>query len=1221
MRKIDSFINLYSVSKTLRFKAIPVGKTQKNIDIKRLIEEDEERAEKYKKAKIIIDRYHIAFIDRVLDKLELSDLTDYVVLYNKRDKSDDDKNKMTEYEASFRKQIADSFKQDKEYKQLFEKALIEDLLPKKLTDDVEKAIIKSFVGFKTAFEGFNQNRANIYSEEEKSTSIGYRCINENLPRFISNLNCFEKIGQALGEDTITRLTKELELDPYSAEECFAIGFFNNVLSNKGIVFYNTVIGGLVTKDGEKIKGLNEYINLYNQQNKGTKLPLLKPLYKQVLSEYEGLSYRSEEYKNTQEMISEIYDVAGENSGVFGALEKTRKLFEKIETYNLSGIYIANGPFITEISKRITGDWANFRDNWSRNYDSNYSGRVPQGSEKYEENRKKDYQKTESFSLVEIAEFLYTEDEDYSINSITAMFKQRIQDLINDIKNSYDALKDLFASDFNDMLGKESVYNIKMYLDLLKDLEKELKSVQGSGKETGRDEVFYGELTEIVDSILKMDSLYNRVRNFVTKKPYSTDKFKLYFENPQFLGGWDRNKVSDYRATILRNEGIYYIAIIDKSNSKILEGIEETNVDECYEVLDYKLIPGASKQLPHIFFSGKGREKFNPSEEVLHAYETGSYKKSSKTFNKADCHKVIDYYKEAITHYEWNSVFDFRFSDTDRYDDISGFFHEVDAQGYKLSFYKASKSKIDALVESGSIYLFKLYNKDFSPNRHGTDNLHTMIFKQMFCESNGGSIKLCGGAELFYRKASINKENMIVHEANKSIKNKNPLNEKKESVFKYDLIKDRRYTEDQYEIHIPIQLNRTPLGIQKLNDEVRKKLANDSNPYIIGIDRGERNLIYICVIDGKGNIVEQHSLNEIVNEYKGISIRTDYNNLLSRKQEERQRSRQDWSGVENIKELKAGYISQVVHKICSLVIKYDAIIAMEDLNSGFKNSRIKVEKQVYQKFEKALIDKLNYLSDKGIEIGENGSVTRAFQLANPFKSFRSMGTQNGFIFYIPAWLTSKIDPVTGFADLIKPKYVSITEAQSFIKSFDGIRYNNNEDMFEFDIDYKKFPRSDAAYKKKWTAYTNGTRIKTFRNPKKNGEWDNEEVILSQEFKKLFDRYGIKYSELDMREDLCKQSNKQFYVEFISLVRLMLQMRNSITGRMDVDYILSPVKDDGGNFYDSRYAGKSLPQDADANGAYNIARKALWAIEQIKESDDVSRVKLSISNKEWLEFVQK
>ena len=65
----------------------------------------------------------------------------------------------------------------------------------------------------------------------------------------------------------------------------------------------------------------------------------------------------------------------------------------------------------------------------------------------------------------------------------------------------------------------------------------------------------------------------------------------------------------------------------------------------------------------------------------------------------------------------------------------------------------------------------------------------------------------------------------------------------------------------------------------------------------------------------------------------------------------------------IEELKEGYLSQVIHKITQLMVKYHAIVVLEDLNMGFMRGRQKVEKQVYQKFEKMLIDKLNYLVDK------------------------------------------------------------------------------------------------------------------------------------------------------------------------------------------------------------------------------------------------------------------
>lgn len=87
----------------------------------------------------------------------------------------------------------------------------------------------------------------------------------------------------------------------------------------------------------------------------------------------------------------------------------------------------------------------------------------------------------------------------------------------------------------------------------------------------------------------------------------------------------------------------------------------------------------------------------------------------------------------------------------------------------------------------------------------------------------------------------------------------------------------------------------------------------------------------------------------------------------------------------------------------------------------------------------------------------------------------------------------------------------------------------------------------------------------------------------------------------------------------LMKLMLQMRNSKTNT-EIDYLLSPVADENGHFYDSRTCSCQLPKDADANGAYNIARKGLWVIRKIQETAAGERPNLAISNKEWLQFVQ-
>lgn len=105
--------------------------------------------------------------------------------------------------------------------------------------------------------------------------------------------------------------------------------------------------------------------------------------------------------------------------------------------------------------------------------------------------------------------------------------------------------------------------------------------------------------------------------------------------------------------------------------------------------------------------------------------------------------------------------------------------------------------------------------------------------------------------------------------------------------------------------------------------------------------------------------------------------------------------------------------------------------MEDLNFGFKRGRFPVEKQVYQKFENMLISKLNLLIDKKADPTEDGGLLRAYQLTNKFDGVNK-GKQNGIIFYVPAWDTSKIDPVTGFVNLLKPKYTSVSEAKSYLK---------------------------------------------------------------------------------------------------------------------------------------------------------------------------------------------
>lgn len=1218
--KFENFINRYSLSKTLKFSLIPIGNTLKNFEAKKLLEEDEQRSVNCQKVKKYIDKYHKHCIEKVLaGYVPLKDLLEYAELYFSSDKGGDN---LEAYEDSMRRQIAAFFAGSKVFAS--PKELIDNILPEFLTDEKEIETVRSFKGFSTYFTGFYDSRKNIYTPEAKANSIAFRCINENLPKFLDNVKSFRKIADGLSKEALDALDSEYEgLCGATLEDIFTVDYFGFVLSQSGIDRYNTVIGGYSTSDGGKIKGINEYVNLHNQVcGKEERLPQLKILYKQILSDSETLSFIPEKFKSDKEVLdavngymTETLCLGGEENDV---LKKIVFLFSNLEQYNRDGIYIKNDTALTSLSKRISGKWNMLKELWDEKYESSYTKNI-KNRDTFEAERDKAYRVIRSFSLSEISNLCDVYAGDKDIVPVEEYYSERIAKLVGEIRFNYERAKSLFTAEYSEertLARKENdVTRLKDLLDSVKDLEEFMKSLAGSGKESNKDEVFYGEYSLYFNTVREIDKLYDKVRNYVTQKPYSKEQIKLNFENFNFLGGWDRNKEKDYRSVLFRKGENFFLGIMDKENSKVFEEIPAAEADEgCYEKMVYKLLPGPNKMLPKVFFSRKGLEVFTPSAEIVRIYKSETFKKGPK-FSLEDCHTLIDFYKESIEkHADW-SRFEFKFKPTEEYANIGDFYRDVKEQGYKVSFVKISDDYINNLVDSGALYLFQIYNKDFSPYSKGAPNLHTLYFKMLFDEKNleNPVFQLNGGAEMFYRPASI-KNPKITHPANVPIANKNPDNPKKESVFDYDLIKDKRFTEPQFSFHVPIGLNFKAEGENFLNNKVRFELKNSADNYVIGVERGERHLLYVCVSNGAGEIVEQYSLNEIGN--------VNYHSLLDRKEKERDAARKNWSNIENIKELKDGYMSQAVHKICELVMKYNAVIAMEDLSGDFKRSRIKVEKQVYQKFEKALTDKLRFLVDKNIVPETNGGLLRAYQLAN--KDGFANAKQDGIIFYIPSYFTSNIDPATGFVDFLRPKYSSIADSADFFGRFNFIRYNSDKDYFEFGVNYDNFPSADKDYRKNWVICTYGERVHIFRNPEKNNAWDSKKLFLADEFKALFDEFKIDYAQDDIKNDIIHQISKEFFIRLTNLLSLTLQMRNTGIDTVD-DFFISPVKSANGDFFDSRDSAmnKKLPANPAANGAYNIARKALWAIERLKEASDeeVTKTKISLSNVEWLEFVQK
>ena len=107
-------------------------------------------------------------------------------------------------------------------------------------------------------------------------------------------------------------------------------------------------------------------------------------------------------------------------------------------------------------------------------------------------------------------------------------------------------------------------------------------------------------------------------------------------------------------------------------------------------------------------------------------------------------------------------------------------------------------------------------------------------------------------------------------------------------------------------------------------------------------------------------------------------------------------------------------------------------------------------------------------------------------------------------------------------------------------------------------------------------------------------------------------------------ILEKDDKSFFEGMLYRLSLTLQMRNSKTGSslLDDDFIVSPVADGDGNFYDSRTFASdekaALPKDADANGAYNIARKGLCVVRQMLQADNPNDVSLALKNDESREY---
>lgn len=1080
--------------------------------------------------------------------------------------------------------------------------------------------------------------------------------------FLDNIASFNAISGTGVNECFSGIETDFAdtLEGKRLTEFFQIGFFNNTLTQKKIDNYNYIVGAV-----------NKAVNLYKQQHKTVRVPLLKPLYKMILSDRIAPSWLPECFKSDNDMLTAIkaaYEslrnvLVGDND------DSLRNLLLNIDHYDLEHIYIANDSGLTSISQKIFGCYDTYtlaiKDQLQRDYPA--TKKQKEAPDLYDERIDKLYKKVGSFSIAYLNRLVdakghFTINEYYKqLGSYCREEVKEKDDFFKQIDGAYSAISHLFFGEHGEIAQSDSdVELVQKLLDAYKGVQRFIKPLLGHGDEADKDNEFDAKLRKVWDELDIITPLYDKVRNWLSRKIYNPEKIKLCFENNgKLLSGWvDSRTKSDngtqYGGYIFRKKneiGEYDFYLGISADTKLFRRDAAISYDDgMYERLDYYQLK--SKTLLGNSYAGDyGLDSMNLLSAFKNAAAKFQFEKEVVPKDKENVpkylkrlkldyagfyqilmndDKVVDAYKSMKQHILATLASSIRVPAaielaTQTELGIDELIDEImNLPSKSFGYFPIVTAAIEEANkrENKPLFLFKMSNKDLSyaataseglRKDRGTENLHTMYLKALLGMTQ--SVFDIGSGMVFFRHQTKGlAETTARHKANEFVANKNKLNDKKKSIFGYEIVKDKRFTVDKYLFKLSMNLNYSQPNKFDVNSKVREIISNGGIKHIIGIDRGERNLLYLSLIDLKGNIVMQKSLNILKNDHnvKG----TDYKGLLTEREGERKDARHNWKKIANIKDLKRGYLSQVVHIISKMMVEYNAIVVLEDLNPGFIRGRQKIERNVYDQFEKMLIDKLNFYVDKHKDFNEVGGLLHALQLTSEFKNFKKSEHQNGCVFYIPAWNTSKIDPATGFVNLFNTKYTNVVEAHEFFSKFDAIRYNDEKDWFEFEFDYDKFTQKAHGTRTKWTLCTHGKRLRFLRNSPKV----QEVVVLTDEFKKILGEAGIDI-HVNLKDAICNlEGKRQKNLEpLMKFMKLLLQLRNSKAGT-DEDYILSPVADENGIFYDSRSCGDELPENADANGAYNIARKGLMMIEQIKDAKDLDNLKFDISNKAWLNFAQ-
>jgi CRISPR-associated protein Cpf1 len=154
-------------------------------------------------------------------------------------------------------------------------------------------------------------------------------------------------------------------------------------------------------------------------------------------------------------------------------------------------------------------------------------------------------------------------------------------------------------------------------------------------------------------------------------------------------------------------------------------------------------------------------------------------------------------------------------------------------------------------------------------------------------------------------------------------------------------------------------------------------------------------------------------------------------------------------------------------------------------------------------------------------------------------------------------------------------------------------------------------------KKYKVVIKGERIRWDNINKKNSYFDLEDMVND-----LFLKYKVDQNKNISDQIRSGEYDSDFYKSLFFIINLALQLRNSDSEK-EIDYLICPACG-----FHSKDGFQNNIYNADANGAYNIARKGIMILNKIKEfkkkNNNLEKLKWSdliVKNEEWDKFTQK